>query len=208
MTDASISDDVRVASVSDFIKTDSYLASFNQAWFQEEGVLTASYNDKNNEVTLLNNANVLKTATYAIDENKIIITKNQKDIGSDEFIYMDNKLALAVTAKNDVFVWSKALEPTAFTATELDGQTWHYVADDSTSKTPKITNTALTFSASTGQVTIEEAGEQTTIPYTVNAGIYSFAAPSEKNVTITFSKMVGNEDMIIIKDSLGKPASY
>ncbi|ABM03731.1 hypothetical protein Ping_1963 [Psychromonas ingrahamii 37] len=212
----------RIAGVVDFIQTPSYLASFNQAQFNDEGILRASFSLTDNTVTLDQYVSGLvpqnsRTADYRIDENKIIINQGQGS-DEDEFIYMANKFALAVTSEYDLLVWSKSdpkvQQTTAFTATELDGQTWHYVADDSTSKKPKIMNAALTFSAITGKVTINTHKNTDPVvdaPYSVDSnGKYSIDLPASitdgNGMTLTFSKMVGNEDMIIIMDNLGKPA--
>ncbi|MGR2765949.1 hypothetical protein ACUYOF_00175 [Photobacterium ganghwense] len=193
-------------SLSDYLEGNTLqLASLNKAYAADEGIFQIQFN--NGEMTITSKKDGTSTSEYSIEGNALV-HQEDGETSKETFIYISEQTSLAVTPQNDLFVWTtKDLSsPQPITAEMVEGQTWYFLDDDSSSFKPDPVMAAMAFGKD-GMVTITEGEESFDLPWKMVDSELHIDFP-EGDRDMQMQLLTKDSNVMTITDTLRKNMSF
>ena len=206
-----ISHENAITSLADFLEsTELTVQSLNSYRANHEDKGTATFS--NGQFTLTNDEN---PSSYEIIGNKLTLLSDG-ETETDQYLYVSNKLSLSVPLENtkDLILTSTsaAINTTAWTKTELTGNTFYFISDDAgtSDSTPvplimvmKFNEDSVIISDINEKNGYGETGDGETVSWNIVEGKLTINT-SEVEATerdLIFSKEISDNNVTMLSDS-------
>lgn len=194
---------VAINELTDFLESgDLFVTSINAAQVLDEGINLATFN--NGQTTF--NGNV---GTFEVNGNELITTSDNES-ETDIFLYVSSELSLSVpvvSGQDLTLISRQEIDDDfdisfPFEESDIVGQTYYFVSDDSSSSTtiPDPTIVKLVFSDSTVEIT--EGDAINTLPWDLTAGTLNIDLISADigETNLFFRKSISDDNVTVIRD--------
>ncbi|UXI03242.1 hypothetical protein [Photobacterium sp. TY1-4] len=181
------------------------IASFNDAYFSEEGIAKASFKDG----TIAIEGEDGKT-DYSIEGSSIFVKGDDGSVEEDEFIYSSEDILLTLSDvkqdNQDLHFWvaSDAYQQADMQAVSFEGKTWYFLSDDSDSKAPEPMLGELVFSGEkegTVQINDSEGGFEANWAIVDTDGHKNLEIQfPEDDESLSWRLMSSNRDFLLVAD--------
>ena len=204
-----ISYEKAITSLSDFLESaELTVQSLNSYRANHEDKGTATFS--NGQFTLTNDEN---PSSYEIIGNKLtLLSDGETEAETDQYLYVSNKLSLSVPLENtkDLILTSTsaAINTTAWTKTELTGNTFYFISDDAGTdiSTPKPLIMEMKFNEDSVIISDitdinEETGDGETVSWNIAEGKLTINTLDVTERDLIFSKEISDNNVTMLSDS-------